>query len=117
MAMDYGQPDPNMGDEAIKAAQSTEAQLKALFPGKSDAQLFRMVGVTAMLGQNDSAGEVFSQADARKLVAFATQQHLGYLGFWETTRDQNACTGPLFKCTNIPQQPFEFSKIFAQYTG
>ena len=44
-----------------------------------------MVGVTPMLGRNDD-GSVFDQDDARQLVAFARQQHLGGLGFWEETR-------------------------------
>ena len=50
-------------------------------------------------------------------MAFANSKHLGYLSFWETTRDRNACNGPLYKCTNIAQQPYEFSKIFAGYNG
>jgi hypothetical protein len=33
------------------------------------------------------------------------------------TRDRNACTGALYRCTNIPQSPYEFSRIFAGYTG
>ncbi len=36
------------------------------------------------------------------------------LAFWEENRDANARPGALFKCTNIPQAPYEFSKIFSQ---
>jgi hypothetical protein len=75
-----------------------------------------MVGVTPMLGQNDD-GHIYDQADARQLVSFAQGKHLGMLAFWETTRDRNACTGALYMCTNIPQSPYEFSRIFAGYTG
>jgi len=75
-----------------------------------------MVGVTPMLGKNDDGG-TYDQADARQMVAFAQANHLGMLSFWETTRDRNACTGALYLCTNIPQQPYEFSRIFATYTG
>ena len=32
-------------------------------------------------------------------------------------RDRNACTGALYRCTNIPQSPYEFSRIFAGFTG
>jgi hypothetical protein len=116
MAMDYYQQGGNMGDKAIQAAQSTRDQLASLYPGRSDADLWRMVGVTPMLGVNDSQFEVFRQDDARKLVQFAQQKHLGMLAFWEETRDRNACNGALYKCTNIPQQPYEFSKIFGAYT-
>ncbi|MFD0527777.1 hypothetical protein ACFQ1I_12320 [Kitasatospora arboriphila] len=75
-----------------------------------------MTGVTPMLGENDDHG-IYNQDDARQLVAFAQQHHLGMLSFWETGRDANACTGALYKCTNISQSPYEFSKIFAQYRG
>ncbi|GAA2145356.1 hypothetical protein GCM10009760_33900 [Kitasatospora kazusensis] len=116
MAMDYGRPGTNYGDAAVQAAQSTHDQLKALYPARTDAQLWAMVGVTPMLGQNDD-GQVFNQAAAQQLVTFAQQHHLGELAFWEESRDANACTGALYKCTNVPQQPYEFSKIFSKYTG
>jgi hypothetical protein len=69
-----------------------------------------------MLGVNDDQG-TFGLSDARDLVAFANSSHLGYLSFWEMNRDKNACTGALFQCTNVSQSPFEFSKIFAGFTG
>ncbi|MGI5176492.1 cellulose binding domain-containing protein [Dactylosporangium sp. CA-152071] len=116
MAMDYQRSSGDYGNFAVQAAQSTFAQLKTLYPAKTDAQLWRMVGVTPMLGKNDDGG-TYDQADARQLVAFAQANHLGMLSFWETTRDRNACTGALYMCTNIPQQPYEFSRIFAAYTG
>jgi Cellulose binding domain len=115
MAMDYYQGSDH-ADQAIAAANATFGQLRSLYPAKSDAALWRMLGVTPMLGQNDDGG-IFNQADARQLVAFAQGRHLGELAFWEVTRDRNACTGALYMCTNISQQPYEFSKIFAGYTG
>jgi hypothetical protein len=75
-----------------------------------------MVGVTPMLGQNDDNGR-FAQDDARDLIAFANKNHVGMVSFWEVNRDKNACTGALFQCTNVAQSPFEFSKIFAGFTG
>ncbi|MDN3355014.1 chitinase [Actinomadura sp. DC4] len=116
MAMDYYRSGTDDGDAATKAAQATHDQLASILTGRSDAQIWSMVGVTPMLGKNDD-GSVYDQNDARQLVSFARQHHVGSLGFWETTRDRNACNGALYQCTNIPQQPYEFSKIFAQYTG
>ena len=75
-----------------------------------------MVGVTPMLGQNDDGG-VFSLTGARNLVSFARTNHVGELSFWEVTRDRNACNGGLYRCTNVAQQPYDFSKIFAGYAG
>jgi hypothetical protein len=116
MAMDYQRAGQDYGDLAIQATKSTAAQLKGLFANLNDAQAFRMIGVTPMLGRNDDQG-VFNQSDARDVVAFASQNRVGYLSFWEANRDRNACTGALFQCTNVPQQPFEFSKIFAGFRG
>lgn len=116
MAMDYYRAGSDYGDAAVQAAQGTYNQLKALYPAKSDAQLWSAVGVTPMIGENDDH-QIYNQADAQQLVSFAKLHHLGMLAFWDATRDANACTGALYKCTNIAQQPYEFSKIFAQYTG
>jgi cellulose binding protein with CBM2 domain len=115
MAMDYYRTG-DYGDFAVQAARSTFAQLTSLYPSRTDAQVWRMVGVTPMLGQNDD-GHLYDQNDARQLVSFAGTNHLGLLAFWETTRDRNACTGALYRCTNIAQSPYEFSRIFAGFTG
>ena len=115
MAMDY-QQGGNYDQKAIDAANATFNQLKAIYPSKTTAQLWRMVGVTPMLGKNDDGG-TYDQTGARNLVTFAKTNHVGELAFWEVTRDRNACNGALYMCTNIPQQPYEFSKIFAGYTG
>ncbi|HEY0804582.1 MAG TPA: glycosyl hydrolase family 18 protein [Pseudonocardiaceae bacterium] len=122
MAMDFGDaeaPNPSgkMGTFAIDSARSMHDQLVPLLPRLSDAQIWNMIGVTPMIGQNDNAAEIFLQSDMRQLLAFAQQQHLGELAFWDVTRDGDACTGSLSKCTNITQTPFEFSKIIAPYAG
>ncbi len=115
MAMDYYQTG-DYGDFAVQAATATRNQLATLYPSKTSAQLWRMVGVTPMLGQNDD-GHVFDKTDASQLVSFAKTNHLGELAFWEVTRDRNACNGALYMCTNVAQSPYDFSKIFAGYTG
>lgn len=115
MAFDYFRAG-DRGDMALQAAQSVHDQVQSLFPTKTDAQLWAMVGVTAMIGQADDQA-IFDQNDSRQLVSFATQRHLGELSFWELTRDRNACTGALFMCTNVPQQPYDFSRIFLGFRG
>ncbi|SEL14742.1 cellulose binding domain-containing protein [Streptacidiphilus jiangxiensis] len=123
MAMDFGDseaPNPagRMGTYAIESAQATQAQILSVWTTLTAAQAWLKVGVTPMLGQNDNTSEVFGLSDASQLVSFAQQNHLGELAFWEMTRDANACTGGgLSKCTNIAQTPYEFSKIFAGFTG
>ncbi|GAA0562009.1 hypothetical protein GCM10010172_51450 [Paractinoplanes ferrugineus] len=115
MAMDYGRAGQDYGDLAIQAVKSTKDQIKQVY-GNSDAAAFQMVGVTPMLGVNDDQGK-FLPSDARDLIAFANANHLGFVSYWEANRDKNACTGALFQCTNVAQTPFEFSKIFAGFTG
>ena len=122
MAMDFGDstaPNPSgqMGTYAIDSAEATEAQVKSVWPSLTDAQAYAMVGVTPMIGQNDSSDEVFGLSDASQLITFAEQKHLASLGFWEVGRDANACTGSLSDCTDVAQTPYEFSKLFAGYTG
>lgn len=122
MAMDFGDataPDPagKMGAYAIQSAQSTQAQILQVWPDLTPAQAWASVGVTPMLGQNDNASEVFGLSDAQQLISFAQTEHLGELAFWEMTRDANACTGSLSRCTDIPQTPYEFSTMFAAFNG
>jgi chitinase len=116
MAMDYYQGSGDQGAKAISAARATQAQVKSVYGG-TDAAAWKKVGVTPMLGVNDSQNEIFLQKDARALVSFASSVHLGMLSFWEQGRDANACNGALYKCTNVAQQPYEFSRIFAGYNG
>jgi hypothetical protein len=116
MAMDYYQGAGDQGAKAVSAAKATEAQLKSIY-GLSDAAAYKKLGVTPMLGVNDSQNEIFLQKDATTVVNFAKSVHLGMLSFWEEGRDANACTGALYRCTNVTQKPYEFSKIFAGYTG
>jgi len=116
MAMDYYAGPKDQGDQAIKAAKSTQAQIKTLY-GLTDAAAWKKIGVTPMLGVNDSRNEIFYTSDATQLVTFAKSVHLGMLSFWEMTRDRNACNGSLVNCTNVPQTAYQFSKIFAGYTG
>jgi hypothetical protein len=126
MAMDYGDeaapdPDGQMGRYAIEAAQGTHDELDHLYPSKSDAELWAMVGVTPMIGVNDVTDEVFRLADARKLVGWANQQHIGRLAFWSANRDHPCPGGPKQSvdnnCSSIQQENWNFSKIFASHEG
>ena len=87
MAMDYGDASTAMGQRAISAATATFNQIKPIFAGKTDAQLWAMIGVTPMIGVNDTQSEVFRQADASQLTTFAQQKGLGLLSYWALQRD------------------------------
>jgi endoglucanase len=122
MAMDYFDPSlsyaGHMGDLAIQAAQSTHDQLAALYPSKTDAQLWAMVGVTPMIGINDDNKEIFTTADAAKLVAFANAKGLGRLAFWSANRDA-PCPSPMQftsnTCSGVSDGAWAFSKAFEAF--
>ncbi|TML23288.1 MAG: hypothetical protein E6G35_14360 [Actinobacteria bacterium] len=85
MTMDFGSSH-EWGDAVINAAQATLNQMAQIWPEKSSATLHRMLGVTPMIGRNDT-GPIFSLADGQKLVNWANTNHIGSLGFWSVGRD------------------------------
>ena len=125
MAMDYGDwaaPSPagKMGQYADDAAQSVHDQLRTVFPAAADPQLWAMVGITPMVGANDTAGEVFQVSDAQVVAQFAAQHHIGRVAMWSLTRDQ-ACarpsTGAQATCSSIQQNAYDFSHALEAFAG
>ena len=92
MAMDYGSSftAKTMGAYAIDAATATFNQLKALYPTQSDTVLWQRIGVTPMIGLNDTIPLDFTLTDAAALKQFAIQKNIGLVSFWSINRD-NAC--------------------------
>lgn len=124
MAMDYGSwaapnPQGKMGDYAIAAADSTFAQLKQVYgTTKTDAALWRMVGLTPMIGVNDLTDEVFDQNEAREVADYAARKQIGMLSFWSINRDVASTTGSgraTATDSGIVQTKLEFAKIFAPF--
>jgi chitinase len=71
-----------------------------------------MIGVTPMIGVNDTQSEVFRQADATQLAAFAQQKGLGLLSYWALQRDMPG--GSDFNDFSLVNtKAYEFYKIFA----
>lgn len=120
MTMDYGSPDSQMGQEAINAANGLYSELQQMFPTKSPGQLWSMVGITPMIGQNDSQGEIFSLSDAQQVLSFAQTQRIGELAFWEVSRDNGSCPGNTTasdSCSGIAQNTYDFINVFKSFTG
>lgn len=124
MAMDYGSwaapnPQGRMGDYAIAAANATVAQLKQVYgTTKTDAALWRMVGLTPMIGVNDLTDEVFDQTEAREVAAYARQKQIGMLAFWSINRDVASTTRSgraTATDSGIVQSKLEFAKIFVTF--
>jgi chitinase len=118
MAMDYGPAYVNdMGEYAKQAATNLYLFLKSIYPSKADADLWKMVEVTPMLGVNDVATEQFTLTNTDTLRHFANANNIGGLSFWDMSRDfpcadqwaNTHCSG-----NNLQTQPYEFSKRFLQ---
>ncbi len=120
MTMDYGAvaPPDQMGENAIQAATSVFSQLKTIYPAKTDAQIWVMIGITPMLGLNDVSPEVFTLSDAQAVLAFAQQNKIARLAMWSMTRDQQCPGSPSVSatCSGITQSPWDFTDIFKPFT-
>lgn len=125
MAMDFG--DAEAGDDMrgaiLDAVGASRSQLSALF-GRAGARLnsaslWRKVGVTVMIGQNDVRAERVSVADARAVAAYAHEHGLGRASTWSLNRDVRcgatfAVVGTLSDtCSGVVQRPLEFTRLFA----
>jgi chitodextrinase len=119
MAMDYGASFPaDMGQNAIDAMNATVNQLRSIFPGRTDAQYWAMIGVTPMIGVNDVQSETFQLSDAQDVVTFARNRGAGLIAMWSANRDHQCAANEtgLFQCSRITQSPFAFAQIFRGFT-
>jgi len=112
MAMDYGSANDNggqMGLDATDAASATATQIQ-------QAGLSSSVGVTPMIGVNDTNTEIFQLSDATTLLNFAkSNSYITRLAMWSLARDNGGCAGQGFAsptCSGLSQSNFEFSSIF-----
>ncbi|MFO1084224.1 MAG: Calx-beta domain-containing protein [Reyranellaceae bacterium] len=115
MAMDYGAAVDNggqMGLNAINATKATELQLANL-------GITAKIGVTPMIGVNDVASEVFTQADAQALLDYAkTDPAIALLSMWSVARDNGNGAGSPWaspEYSGLAQQPFEFAGILKAF--
>ncbi|OHX16302.1 chitinase [Chromobacterium sphagni] len=119
MAMDYGQNNPNMGLAAKQAAQALYTQLDAAYKAHgqtlTDAQLWQKVGVTPMVGLNDTQPETFTVANASDLYGMANSNGIGLLSMWSISRDKSCPNNGHYvdaQCSGIVQMPYAFSNVF-----
>jgi len=88
MAMDYGTGVTNMGQAAVDAATNTAKQIGFLYPGTTDAQRISRVGITPMIGLNDTQPETFTLANAQQVTTWAKANSVGMIAWWALVRDQ-----------------------------
>lgn len=119
MTMDYYDGTRDMGKAATDAATALRNQLGAIWPEKSDAQLWAMEGNTPMIGVNDDTSEIFTTGNATTLANFAKSKGIQELAFWALGRDKACATNGQLSdsCSGTPQSAWQFSSVFNTVTG
>jgi chitinase len=102
MTMDFGDGQNALKD-AESAANATHTQLGKIFNGSSSTQLWNMIGLTPIAGQNDD-NEFFSQSNAATLESFAKSNGVGELSFWEVDGFDKSLG-------------YAYTKVFTKITG
>ena len=115
MAMDYGSANDNggqMGLSAQQAASNTHNQVVA-------AGLTASIGVTPMIGINDTNTEIFQLSDATSLLNFANaNSYISRIAMWSVARDNGGCPNQGFAsptCSGISQANWAFANIFKPF--
>jgi len=117
MVMNYGPPQSmycftrgdacDMGHSAIQAVENVH--LRYGVP-------YRQIEVTAMLGENDVAANVFTVSDADMLARFALERGLAGLHYWSLDRDAPCPPGvPRVSatCSGVSAATGAFARAFA----
>ncbi|MER7192302.1 chitinase [Streptomyces flaveolus] len=118
MTMNYGESyGGDMGEYALTSAKAAHTQLRKVF-GTSDADAWRGMALTSMLGVNDVAGETFTLADAAEVRSFAEENGIAWVSMWATFRDQQcgddaSADDALTNCSGVEQESGAFAEAFA----
>lgn len=129
MTMDYGDNacapsgpagQNTQGQCGVSAVNALFAQVKSVFPDKSDAAVWSMLGTTPMIGVNDVQTEKYYLSDAELTLSHARQHGLGMIGMWSVGRDKPGPAGQVAPDhSGLPSsqaQPYAFSQLFSGFT-
>lgn len=131
MTMNFGPtraPGVSMAAASIAALTSTQRQLGVLYRTAGTPlgalSLWRKVGATPMLGQNDQRDQVLTLADAAELNTFALTSGLGRMSVWSLNRDRACSTNypdvhrVSDSCSGVDQGTERFASVLgAGFTG
>ncbi|MFI9784129.1 carbohydrate binding domain-containing protein [Kitasatospora sp. NPDC051984] len=121
MTFDYYDNQPHdMAADTQTSAQGLYNQLAKLYPTKTSAQIWGMIGIIEMPGIDDfGAAETFTVANATTVYNWAVSKGINTLSFWALQRDNGGCagTGGRDDCSGIAQNKWDFSHIFSQFTS
>ena len=105
--------------EAI--ANDAAGQLESIY-GWSAATAWSHMGFQIMNGHTDQPSELFTQSDFSTLLGFVKANHPAWFSFWSVNRDYQCPAGVVEPwapgtCSNITQNPYDFTKVIVQYGG
>src|SRR3954452_7577733 len=116
----YDNASHNMATDTQTSANGLINQLRSLYPSKTTAQLWQMVGIIEMVGV-DGCGpaETFTIANAQTVTNWAKTQGIRSLSFWALQRDNGGCPGGAAadNCSGVSQSTWQFSKIMQSFTS
>jgi hypothetical protein len=122
MVFDYyiaGEGTVNMGQAAINAATNTHAQLAAIYPNLTTAQIWNTEAVTLLPGIDDypKKTEVTYLPDAQTMLNFAQANGMNLLSIWAIQRDNGGCPGTRDSntCSGITQNTWDFSHLLERF--
>lgn len=127
MTMDYSNSKnkgQTMQNASEKALIETHRQLGILYKlsgfNLSNATLWKKIGATPMIGQNDIPDEIFSLKDAIGFNKFTVSKGIGRMSMWSANRDI-ACGGNYVdtkvvsdSCSGVEQDRLEFSVVLSK---
>lgn len=114
MVMNFD-PEGEWADSLVPTAQATVEQMGEVWPDTSSEALYRRLGVTLMIGRNDT-GVITTISDVQRVLEHARANNIGFLGFWSLARDNGGCPGQeaaSSECSGLNQAPYEFTKLFS----
>ena len=118
MTMDYGNASVNEATNTISSANGLFNQLQQMLPSKTSSQLWGMIGITDMIGQNDDS-EIFTMSDGAKVLSFANTNQIGELSFWAISRDNGSCPGATVgsdTCDGLSQASYAFTNSWKSFS-
>ncbi|MGW3200376.1 chitinase [Streptomyces sp. NPDC001118] len=115
MPFDFGGAGQNMGNLTTQAAEGLKSALKSAY-GYNDDQAYRDMGISSMNGITDN-DETVTVDDFRTILGYAQTHHLARLTFWSANRDRPCTGGPADSCSGVAQSDWDYTRVFAGYTG
>jgi chitinase len=113
MVMNF--PDPgNWAAAMTTAGDRIAAQIVAVRPDLDAAAARRLLGLTFMIGRNDT-GPVTTLEDATALARYAADGGAGSVAFWSIGRDNGDCPDGTLQstCSGIAQDRYAFARAVA----